>query len=77
MTTTGWPTWIQRQEKRTMPMKLLDIPHGRNPRSECNAGRGPGGAVLHTYIHMSCMWDCDPTLIFSQIITRYLVLVQG
>ena len=44
-TTTGWRTWIQRQEKRTMPMKPLGIPHGRNTRSECNAGGGTGGTV--------------------------------
>ena len=36
-TTTGWRTWIQRQERCSMPMKPLDILHGRNTRSECNA----------------------------------------
>jgi hypothetical protein len=44
-TTTGWRTWIQRQEKRTMPMKPLGIPHGRNTRSECSAGGGTGGGT--------------------------------
>ena len=44
-TTIGWRTWIQRQEKRTMPMKPLGIPHGRNTRSECNAGGGTGGGT--------------------------------
>ena len=44
-TTAGWRTWIQRQEKRTMPMKPLGIPHGRNTRSECNAGGGTGGGT--------------------------------
>ena len=47
-TTTGWRTWIQRQEKRTMPMKPLGIPHGRNTRSECNAGGGTGGGAGET-----------------------------
>ena len=50
-TTTGWRTWIQRQEKRTMPMKPLGIPHGRNTRSECSAGGGTGGTVhAKTYV---------------------------
>jgi hypothetical protein len=44
-TTIGWRTWIQRQEKRTMPMKPLGIPRGRNTRSECNAGGGTGGGA--------------------------------
>jgi hypothetical protein len=44
-TTIGWRTWIQRQEKRTMPMKPLGIPRGRNTRSECNAGGDTGGGA--------------------------------
>ena len=44
-TTIGWRTWIQRQEKRTMPMKPLGIPRGRNTRSECNAGGDTGGGT--------------------------------